>query len=395
MTNWPMARILGQQSFLLETPMVELAVTMTGAMVGPVTFFPRDPVPIRPYAVAPWAEEALPGELPPMLAALRGDWFCSAFGGNAEPHSGRQLPPHGETANRRWSFVEGAHSSAGCWLQLATELPLQGGRCSALTALCSDHSVIYQRHDLSELTGPLNPGHHATLQFPDLEGAGHLSFSPVVHAHTYVEPTERPSARGYSFLKPNVCVDDLHAAPCIDGSRSDLCRYPARRGFEDIVILCTDPAVQLGWSAVTFPTSGIVWFALRDPRQLTCTLLWCSNGGRHYPPWNGRHVNVMGIEDVTAFFHEGLAASIRHNLLSERGIRTALEPDADGRLSVCYIQGVARIPGDFDRVKTIETAPGSRAVLLRAHSGVSISVPCESDFLRTGLLHSLVVPQVA
>jgi hypothetical protein len=37
--SWPMARIHGQESFLLTTPSVELAVTATGAMLGPVSFF--------------------------------------------------------------------------------------------------------------------------------------------------------------------------------------------------------------------------------------------------------------------------------------------------------------------------------------------------------------------
>src|SRR5262245_720783 len=102
-----MARIHGQASFLLKTRTVELAVTATGGMLGPVTFFPQDPAPIKPYAVAPWAEESIPQDIPPMLRALRGDWFCSAFGGNEEPHAGQQLPPHGETANCEWRAIAG------------------------------------------------------------------------------------------------------------------------------------------------------------------------------------------------------------------------------------------------------------------------------------------------
>jgi hypothetical protein len=94
---------------------------------------------------------------------------------------------------------------------------------------------------------------------------------------------------------------------------------------------------------VTFPEQGFVGFSLRDPKQLVSTLLSHSNGGRHYPPWNGRHVNVMGLEDITGFFHVGSAASCRPNLLTERGIRICLEPYAQGKLSIAYIQGVAQI----------------------------------------------------
>jgi hypothetical protein len=392
MTHWPMARIHGQDSFLLRTRSVELAVTATGGMLGPVTFFSDDAVPIRPYAIAPWAEESVPPGTAPMLVSLRGDWFCSAFGENAEPHAGQQLPPHGETANDRWRGIARGETNAGCWLQLGVELPLQGGHCEATTALLANHSVVYQRHDLQGLTGPINPGHHATLAFPDIEGAGRLSFSRLVHARTCVEPTARPEDRGYSRLKPDVEITDLRAVPCTDGSTTDLSRYPARRGFEDVAILCTDSTVALGWSAVTYPEQRFVWFALRNPHQLASTLLWFSNGGRHFPPWNGRHVNVLGVEDITGFFHLGLAASCRPNLLSERGIRTCLAPDAEGRLSISYIQGVARVPAAFDRVATIEPQPAGGTVVLHAESGIAVEVRCHVDFLRTGTLLGLELP---
>ena len=391
MTNWPMARIQGQESFLLKTQAVELAVTAAGGMLGPVSFFPQDAVPIRPYAVAPWAEESLPPGTPSMLASLRGDWFCSAFGENSEPHAGHQLPPHGESANRKWRGIARGETAAGCWFRLGVDLPLQGGTCEATTALLFDQSVIYQRHDLAGLTGPINPGHHATLVFPDVEGAGCLSFSRFRHARTYFEPPARRENRGYSRLQPDVEISDLRVVPCVDGSTTDLCRYPARRGFEDIAILCTAPDVEFGWSTVTLPAEGFVWFALRDPQQLTSTLLWFSNGGRHYPPWNGRHLNVLGVEDMTGFFHAGLAASCRPNPLSERGVRTCLQPDAEGRLSIPYIQGVTRIPAGFDRVASVESGPDDSSIRIYAESGALVEVRCQTAFLRTGVLPGLEI----
>jgi hypothetical protein len=357
--------------------------------MAPVTFFPEDVHPIRPYAIAPWANEALPADTPPVIAVLRGDFFCSAFGENAQPHRGRRLPLHGETANDRWQSVGQGDSAAGCWLQLRVDMPLQGGSCEATTALLAGHSVIYQRHDLKGLTGPVNPGHHATLAFPDVPAVGRLSFSRLVHARTYLDPTARPENRGYSCLKPDFEIKDLSAVPCADGSITDLSRYPARRGFEDLVILCTDPNVELGWSAVTFPDQRFMWFALRDPKQLTCTMLWFSNGGQHFPPWNGRHIHVMGVEDMTGFFHVGLAASCRPNLLTELGVRTCLEPTPHGQLSIAYIQGVARIPAGFDQVASIQARSHGRGIEITAESGLAVEVTCQVDFLRTGQLPDL------
>jgi len=265
-------------------------------------------------------------------------------------------------------------------------MPLQGGACQATTALLANQPIVYQRHDLAGLTGPINPGHHATLAFPAGSGAARLSFSSLVHARTYTEPTARPEDRGYSWLKTDEEIIDLSAAPCIDGSTTDLCRYPARRGFEDLALLCADPTQEFAWSAVTFPEQRFVWFALRDPKQLASTLLWFSNGGRHFPPWNGRHVNVLGIEDITAYFHAGLAASSRENPLNARGVPTCLRPDAQGRLSIFYLQGAARIPADFDCVADIEGHWRDNSIVLRAASGVAVAVHCHLDFLRTGTL---------
>lgn len=385
MADWHLQKIRGQDSFRLRNGSVELAITATGGMLGPVTFFPDDTDRIQPYAVAPWAEEASSPDTPRMLAALRGDWFCSAFGENIERWRGHRLPPHGESANGNWQPVARGETLAGCWMRLGLDLPLQGGRCEATTALVNGHSVVYQRHDLSGLTGPINPGHHATIAFPDVEGAGRLSFCQFIHARTFFEPTARPADRGYSWLRPDAEISDLASVPCIDGSATDLSRYPARRGFEDIAIVCANPKLDFAWSAVSFPAQRYVWFALRNPRLLAATLLWFSNGGRHFPPWNGRHVNVMGIEDITGFFHVGIAASCRDNLLTRRGIRTCLEPDAEGRLSIPYIQGVARIPKGFDQVQAIDVG-GQDWLVLRADSGATAEVRCMAGFLRTGSL---------
>lgn len=393
MRPWPTARIAGQESYPLTSRSVELALTRLGGHLAPVTFFPGTSAAIRPYAIAPWAEEPMPAGIPPILQVLRGDFFCSAFGANAEEVRGRRLPPHGETANDLWHGVGRGETASGCWMHLGMDLPQQGGRCESITALLHDHSVIYQRHDLKGLAGPVNPGHHATLAFPDRKRAGRLSFSRFAFARTYFELTERQETGGRSCFKPDVEITDLQAVPCADGSTTDLTAYPARSGFEDVAILCADPTLDLGWSAVTFPEHRFVWFALRNPHDLTCTLLWFSNGGRDYAPWNGRHVNVIGVEDMTGFFHVGLAASCRPNTLTARGIRNCLQADANGSLSIPYIQAVARIPEGFDRVAAIEKEPNGSGVRITASSGRVALVPCDLDFLRSGQLSQMPLPR--
>jgi hypothetical protein len=377
---------------MLGTSDVELAITVVGGHMAPVTFFPHAARSIRPYAVAPWATESLPAGTPSVIAVLRGDFFCSAFGANEESVGHKHLPLHGETANDPWQGIARAETSDGAWMQLGMDLPVQGGSCEVTTALINGQSVIYQRHDFRGLTGPINPGHHATLRVSDRPGAAQLSFSRLSFAGTYSEPLEPPSAEANSCLAPDAEILDLRRAACVDGSTTDLTRYPARAGYEDVAILCADPELEFAWSAVCVPEQGYVWFSLRNPRQLTCTLLWFSNGGRRYAPWSGRHVNVLGVEDMTGFFHLGLAASCRPNALNTRGVRTFLEPIGNGHLSIPYLQGVVHVPAGFDRVASIHAAPAGNGIVLHAESGAIADARCDLGFLGTGQLRELDIP---
>ena len=141
-----------------------------------------------------------------------------------------------------------------------------------------------------------------------------------------------------------------------------------------------DPKLKFAWSAVAFPEEGYVWFTLRDPRVLPSTILWMSNGGRHSAPWNGRHVNVMGVEDVTGFFHTGLAGSARPNVLTKRGLTTCHQMRADRPFAVRYIMAVAAIPRRFERVKDIVIAPDK--VTLVCERGAKVSTPLDCAFLK-------------
>lgn len=88
--------IHAQPSFVLATKAVEVAVTVRGGQMAPVTFFRDSAQPVRPYYVSPWQDEK-PSEMPaPVLNCLRGDFFCVPFGGNTDEVAGEKHPPHGE-----------------------------------------------------------------------------------------------------------------------------------------------------------------------------------------------------------------------------------------------------------------------------------------------------------
>jgi hypothetical protein len=72
----------GQPSWRLKSNTVDLFVTRTAGMMAPATFNLPGGRAVQPFAVAPWAGEKIDAGLPPLLHALRGDFFCAPFGGN-------------------------------------------------------------------------------------------------------------------------------------------------------------------------------------------------------------------------------------------------------------------------------------------------------------------------
>jgi hypothetical protein len=375
--------IHGQPSWRLASGQVEAFVTEAGGHLGPVTF-DRKRRKLQPYSVAPWAEEQTDPALLPLLKTLRGDFFCLPFGGNAAPFGKERHPVHGETANARWQFRSLESMAGRTCLHLSLATKVRPGRVDKRIWLLEGQNTIYSQHVVSGMSGPMNLGHHAMLKFPDAPGSGVISTSRFEYGQVFPGAFERPEKGGYCLLKPGAEFKSLEKVPTIAGKTADLSHFPGRRGFEDLVMLVSDADLPFAWTAVTFAKERYVWFALKDPQVLHQTVLWISNGGRHYPPWSSRHINVMGLEEVTSYFHSGLAESARKNPVSQKGFPTCLKLDARKPLVVNYIMGVARIPAGFDRVASIQAARGTRGVVLKSANGRQAVAAVNTNFLRAG-----------
>lgn len=368
----------GQPSWSFRSSHVHANLTRLGGHLGPVSFrLPHRLV--SPFSVAPWAEEKLAPDTPALLRALRGDFFCAPFGGNGVAWRGEAHLPHGETANATWRLKAFERANDRLTLHATLRTTVRPGTVDKFLTLVEGHAAVYQRHVLTG-RGPMSVGHHAMIKFPDTPGSGVVSTSRFTRAQVLPDWFERPENRGYQALKPGAEFRSLERVPLLAGGKADLTQFPARRGFDDLVMLTADPKLPFAWTAVTFAQERHVYFALRDPRVLRHTILWMSNGGRHYAPWNGRHTSVMGIEDTTSYFHYGLAESAKPNALSRRGIPTTLALTGKRPVAINYIIGVAAIPAGFDRVKTMRAAKDG--VELIAASGKRAHCPLDLGFLR-------------
>ncbi|MDR3212129.1 MAG: hypothetical protein LBU79_09465 [Planctomycetota bacterium] len=375
--------IFGHQSWRLASDQVELFLTRHCGHMGPVTFF-RGKEKFAPMALAPWYKETKLFCADPLLRVLRGDFFCLPFGANQEARGKEKYFCHGETANRDWSFLsQGAGEVEGESAQiLRTEIRTRArkSRVEKILSLRGSDQAVYIRHNITGLSGPMPYGHHAMLHF-DKQGTGLISTSRFKYGQVAPGAFETAETFGYQSLKPGATFTSLSKVPRLDGTTADLSVYPARLGFEDLVLLYSDPKGDFAWSAAVYPEKKLVWFALKNANKLASTILWHSNHGRYYSPWNGRHVGVIGIEEVTGYFAQGLIPSIRQNSLTKQGMKTNYEFKADELFSVPYITAAARVPAGFDHVKSI--LPLKEGVVrLTSKSGKSVDSQVAWQFLQ-------------
>ena len=368
--------VASQPSWQISSDAVQAAVTRLGGHLAPVEFRLGRRL-VQPFHVAPWAGEEIGPKFPAMLQVLRGDFFCMPFGGNARSWRGEQHPPHGETANAMWTFDRVSREAGETRLHLHLDTSIRKGRVEKMLRLVEGHTAVYCRHVISGASGPMNIGHHATLKFP--ASGGRISTSPIVGGQVYPGLFEKPEEGGYCALKAGAPFRTLARVPLAQGGFADLTRYPAREGFEDLVMVSSRPGDDFAWTAVVFPGERYVWFSLKDPRVLASTVLWHSNGGRHYAPWNGRHRGVMGLEEVTSFFHDGLAESAAPNPVAARGIPTTVRLSPRRPLTVNVIMGVAAVPAGFEAVTRVSRNEGG--LVLRGNNDANVVVPLDWKFL--------------
>lgn len=331
-----------------------------------------------PFHRAPWADDAVPPEGTtdaPHLARISGDFFCAPFStSDVEP-----APAHGWTANSTWAPVACEAIEGGVRATFRLERAVMGAHVFKHLTLRDGHPFLYQSHVFEGGAGALPVANHAMVRLP---AGGRLSFSPKRWAETPGKPLEDDPARGRSALAYPARSDVLAAFPRADGGTADLTAYPIDDGHEDFVMLVEAEGSSLGWSAAVRPDEGDMALMLKNPAELPVTMLWYSNGGRFYAPWNGRHRNVLGIEDGCTWGGNGHAASIASNPLDEAGVPTAIRLDPAGRVEVRHIIGALPIPEGWDAAADIGT--DGRMLVVTDRSGRTLSVPFDSGFLSEG-----------
>lgn len=329
---------------------------------------------LAPFHTAPWVEDASIANddgLPVNLRRLSGDFFCAPF----STSDIEAAPPHGWPANSHWRLIGTEREpDGGVTGVYELERPVLGAVLEKRFTLRDGHPFLYQTHVFRGGVGAVPVANHAMAALPE---GGRLSFSAKQRIETPSRPLEDDPAQGRSLLAYPAQTADPTRVPRADGSTANITRYPWADEHEDFVMLVEAPDSPLGWLAVSRPGSRDAMLSLKSPQDYPVTFLWFSNGGRFYPPWNGRHRGVLGVEEGRANSLYGHRASIEANALSARGIPTALTLDPGGAVAVRNVIGAVALAGSM----IVDAAPQGNGLNLSFADGAMRTVPFDSRFL--------------
>lgn len=316
---------------------------------------------IAPLHRAPWVGtvEPMPKDAAPLMAKLGGDFFCAPFG---QDDDGSGI--HGWPANSRWTVMV----QDGGILRAALGRPVRGATLVKELSVADDHPFVYQRHVFIGGSGRLPVANHANVSLPR---GGLIRTSRKSHWETPKDPLEGTPSRGRSALRYPARAEDPRAFPSLEGI-SDLTRYPWSPRHEDFVAGVEARGHRLGWTAVSRPEEGDLYLSLRNARQLPMTMLWHSNGGRDYPPWSGRHVGCLGVEEGAADHMLGLSTEAD---LSGPG---ALTLSPDGLAEVRHVVGAIVWPSGEP---VSEVGEEGETILITGEGGATRRLPFRAGFL--------------
>ncbi|WP_417243764.1 hypothetical protein [Celeribacter sp.] len=277
----------------------------------------------------------------PVDQHLAGDFFAAPFGASDVVDA----PNHGWTANSHWSGVTRSQDDDHAEIRLTLDRDVMGARVSKTLGLRTGEAVLYQTHEICGGQGDLTFAHHPMFR---MEAGGHLAFSPK-----RVALTTAPALEPAHLLAYPARTTDLTAFPAQGGGVFDLTRYPGATGHEDFVTLVEAGGAALGWTALSRSAEGDIIVVLKDARVAPVTMLWLSNGGRDYAPWDGRHTGVLGLEDGCAAGALGHAAACGDNAIAAEGAATALALGADVTHTMRHAIAVFDAPDGFGRVRDV------------------------------------------
>ncbi len=311
-------------TYVLKNEFVKLCLTQEGGHMAPVYFNLGNGRWAQPYSIAPWNSQGRKeADLPVVLKNLRGDFFCFPFGENPSETS----HIHGETANGKWELLEKTDNS------LAVMLEMQDVKGKVIKRINTKETFLYVEHEIDGVTGDFTYGHHAILQLPP-DQSSYVKTSSFDFGSVLPIPFDSPENGEYSNLKVSHQFNALSNVQTKFGQVVSFESHPFQAGYDDLLMV-SKSTNQVAWTALQTP--DYVWISIKTTTQFPSTLFWNSNGGRHPFPWDGKHSNRLGIEEICGYFNLSIEEAKRNKLPND--ISTFKHFDGE-KTSLKNIQGI-------------------------------------------------------
>ena len=243
----------------------------------------------------------------PFLNNLKGDFFCLPFGSG--PKGSTKKYPHGYSCNGVYEITQKGDSAAVISLEYPKDY-LGGSienvqRCIEL----KENRITFR--DTVKVVSPvkLAIGIHPIFRLPCKPGAAGLRLPE--NDGIYTSPTAVDKS---SIFQNNIIINNAEDIPLRNGNRLNALRLPLDADTEELLLLSNVKAGKI--SLDNFEENYSATMEWDEQGYANC-LLWMSNKGRKFAPWNGRNL-CLGIEPVTATFEGG-------ELGGGRDIKTAYE----------------------------------------------------------------------
>lgn len=322
---------------------------------------------ITPLHQAPWREDPhvqQDGNIIPVERRLAGSFFCAPFAATDDP----AIPLHGWSANSPWQLRATTEQAATLELQHR----IHGASLAWRVSLVDDAPLLYQEHWFNGGTGGVPVAHHPMVH---CRGKARIFHSPKRCALTPARPLEPTSRLAYPARS-----DEPGRFPAKNGGTLDLTSLPMAEAHEDFAVLVEAQGHELGWTAILREAENDIVFFLKLAKAMPITMLWYSNGGRNYSPWNGRHTGVIGIEDGCSPGGDGQRASLGDNAVAREGVPTAIPLRHGLTTRMAHVTGAVARPDGCTGIANIAIS-GDQLTLSLAPQG-ELTLPFRAGFFQ-------------
>lgn len=292
--------------------------------------FVLDGKKISPFYSHPWPEDDKTG----LIGFLKGDFFCAPFGirpsntiQGYEPAelSSEKEYAHGYSSNGKWEQAERSDDKATITLKYKESVIDKVDR--KVSFLEDRIGISFKNSVFVNENTNLPIGAHPIFRLPERTGAAKLVLPKYDKVYTYPIKTDETS-----MLKTNQAVNDISKMPMANGKFIDMTHLPLESATEEVIMLA---GVEDGRVCLENHDEGYRAVLEFEADKIPNFLLWVSNRGRQFEPWNGRNL-CLGIEPVASAFDFGTDISRSNNALSKQGVKTCVHIEKDSPFEFSY-----------------------------------------------------------